>query len=211
MKLQFRRVKELSGTTNIMVSFSQSVYSDYYTHAGFVCRRPYRSCEWLARICENRSLTDFSQRAANVGESSEQKPDRMLLLKIPSSRSWSEAFVKPHQAWDAYNNRETRIMDLNTWSRPSLFSPCARRVLRANNAQAQVETVSSMCWDTENVIKLTVELKQARYGQNTMIKLKIDIVIINILRWVLSASIQAYICNEGVIISDQNDKGVNNK
>ena len=135
MKLQFRSVKELSGRTKLWYR-SRRVY----THAGFVCRSPYRTCEWLARICENRSLSDFSQRAANVGESSEQNPDRMLLLKTPSSRSRSEAFVKPHQAGDAYNNRE-RIIDLNTWSRPSLFSPCARRVLRANIPRAQVDTV----------------------------------------------------------------------
>ena len=98
MKLQFRSVKELSGRTKLWYR-SRRVY----THAGFVCRRPYRTCEWLERICENRSLSDFSQRAANVGESSEQKPERMLLLKTPSSRSRSEAFVKPHQAGDAYN------------------------------------------------------------------------------------------------------------
>ena len=108
MKLQFRSVKELSGRTKLWYR-SRRVY----THAGFVCRSPYRTCELFARICENRSLSDFSQRAANVGESSEQKPDRMLLLKTPSSRSRSEAFVKPHQAGDAYNNRE-RIIDLNT-------------------------------------------------------------------------------------------------
>ena len=108
MKLQFRSVKELSGRTKLWYR-SRRVY----THAGFVCRSPYRTCELFARICENRSLSDFSQRAANDGESSEQKPDRMLLLKTPSSRSRSEAFVKPHQAGDAYNNRE-RIIDLNT-------------------------------------------------------------------------------------------------
>ena len=57
--------------------------------------------------------TDFSQRAANVGEFFEQKPEQVLFLKTPSSRSRSEAFVKPHQAGDACNNRE-RITDLNT-------------------------------------------------------------------------------------------------
>ena len=148
MKLQFKSAKELSGRTKLWYR-SRRVY----THEGFVCRRPYRTCEWLERICENRSLSDFSQRAANVGESSEQKPERMLLLKTPSSRSRSEAVVKPHQAGDAYNNRE-RIIDLNTWSRPASFSPCARRVLRANNARAQVETVSSICWDTENLLEM---------------------------------------------------------
>ena len=105
------------------------------------------------RICENRSLSDFSQREANVGEFSEQNPDRMLLLRTPSSRSRSEAFVKPHHAGDAYNSRE-RIIDLNTWSRPASFNPCARRVLRANNAREQVDTVSSICWDTENVFDM---------------------------------------------------------
>ena len=51
MKLQFRSVKELSGRTKLWYC-SRRVY----THAGFVCRRPYRTCEWLERICENRSL-----------------------------------------------------------------------------------------------------------------------------------------------------------
>ena len=82
-----------------------------------------------------------------------RNPIECLSSRLPQvvhgqRHSWS-----PTKAGDAYNNRE-RIIDLNTWSRPSLFSPCARGVLRANNARAQVETVSSMCWDTENVLDM---------------------------------------------------------
>ena len=60
MKLQFRRVKELSGRTKLWYR-SRRVYS----HVGFVCRRPYRTCEWLERICENRYSTTTTSSSSS--------------------------------------------------------------------------------------------------------------------------------------------------